>query len=155
MKGICILLVFSLFLENNVFCQNKDLPIDSSRNITINKDPRIDLLGMQMAKYNESLAEKMRSTKGYRLMVMNSSNRSEVMKVRQQLLQMFPEQSVYIVFQSPYMKLKFGNFLEKSEAEDYRKIISAAQLVNGNIYIVPEMIEIRADKLNQAQAVEP
>ncbi|MBS1927151.1 MAG: hypothetical protein IT254_08005 [Chitinophagaceae bacterium] len=155
MKGIYILLLFSFFLEDNVFCQNKDLPIDSSRNITVIKDPRIDLLGKEMAKYNESLAEKMRSTKGYRLMVMNSSNRSEVMKVRQQLLQMFPEQSVYIVFQSPYMKLKFGNFLEKGEAEDYRKIISAAQLVNGNIYIVPEMIEIRADKLNQAQAGDP
>lgn len=123
---------------------------DSTRNITVNKDPRIDLLGSKMAEYNESLADKLRSTKGFRLMVMNSSNRNEVMKVRQQLIQMFPEQTVYIQFKSPYMKLKFGNFLEKSEAEDYRKIIVAAQLVTGNIYIVPEMIEIRADKLNQA-----
>lgn len=150
MKRILVFLFSFFFIQEAVVSQTQSWVSDSSRNISVTKDPRIDLLGKEMAKYNEGLAEKMRSTKGYRLMVMNSSKRNEVMKVRQQLLQMFPEQSVYIVFQSPYMKLKFGNFLDKKEAEDYRKIIATAQLVNGNIYIIPEMIEIRADKLNQA-----
>lgn len=133
------------------YCQERMIEVnDTARNIKLIKDVRVDLLGKKMAEYNESLADKMRSTKGYRLTVMNSSDRNAVMKVRQQLLQMFPDQSVYIVFQSPYMKLKFGNFLEKSEAEDYRKLIAASQLVPGNIYIIPEMIEIKADRLNQA-----
>lgn len=123
---------------------------DTIRNIVVDKDSRLDILGKKMAEYNESLAGKMRTTKGYRLAVMNSSNRNAVMRVRQQLIQMFPDQSVYIVFKSPYLKLKFGNFLQKSEAEDYRKLIVASQIVSGNIYVVPETIEIRADKLLQA-----
>lgn len=150
MKGICFIWIGMLLFNSTSFCQSGITSTDSIRNISVDKDSRIDLLGKKMAEYNEGLADKMRSTKGFRLMVMNSSDRNAVMKVRQQLLQMFPEQSVYIQFQSPYIKLKFGNFLEKNEADDYRKIIVAAQLVSGNIYIVPEMIEMRADKLNQA-----
>ncbi len=151
MKGFYLLIIFLSAVSFTAFSQGKMIEVeDSSRNVKIVKDVRVDLLGRKMAEYNESLADKMRTVKGYRLTVMNSSDRTAVMKVRQQLLQMFPEQSVYIMFQSPYMKLKFGNFLEKSEADDYRKLIAASQLVSGNIYIVPEMIEIKADKLNQS-----
>jgi hypothetical protein len=150
MKGIFLMIVL-IATGSAAYCQERMIEVnDTARNIKLIKDVRVDLLGKKMAEYNESLADKMRSTKGYRLTVMNSSDRNAVMKVRQQLLQMFPDQSVYIVFQSPYMKLKFGNFLEKSEAEDYRKLIAASQLVPGNIYIIPEMIEIKADRLNQA-----
>lgn len=151
MKGILIALFFLTVTVSGAMSQDRMVAVeDSARNIKVVKDARVDLLGKKMAEYNESLADKMRTVKGYRLTVMNSSDRNAVMKVRQQLLQMFPEQSVYIMFQSPYMKLKFGNFLEKSEADDYRKLIAASQLVPGNIYIVPEMIEIKADKLNQS-----
>lgn len=151
MKGFLIALFFLTVTVSGAMSQDRMVAVeDSARNIKVVKDARVDLLGKKMAEYNESLADKMRTVKGYRLTVMNSSDRNAVMKVRQQLLQMFPEQSVYIMFQSPYMKLKFGNFLEKSEADDYRKLIAASQLVQGNIYIVPEMIEIKADKLNQS-----
>lgn len=151
MKGFLIALFFLTVTVSGAMSQDRMVAVeDSARNIKVVKDARVDLLGKKMAEYNESLADKMRTVKGYRLTVMNSSDRNAVMKVRQQLLQMFPEQSVYIMFQSPYMKLKFGNFLERSEADDYRKLIAASQLVQGNIYIVPEMIEIKADKLNQS-----
>lgn len=117
--------------------------------VTVSKDPRIETLGKKMAEYNESLSSKLRSTRGYRLMLLSTNDRSQALQIRTQLLQLFPDQQVYMVFQSPYIKLKMGNFLEKGEADDIRKQVLAAKIITGNIYIVPETVEVKGDKLNQ------
>ena len=56
-----------------------------------------------------------------------------------------------MIFQSPFIKLKFGNFLVKKEADDYRKQINALKIVPGNIYIVPETVEVKAEKITAQQ----
>lgn len=117
--------------------------------VTVSKDPRIETLGKKMAEYNESLSSKLRSTRGYRLMLLSTNDRSQALQIRTQLLQLFPDQQVYMVFQSPYIKLKMGNFLEKAEADDIRKQVVAAKIITGNIYIVPETVEVKGDKINQ------
>jgi len=68
------------------------------------------------------------------------------MKVRAKLLQNFPEQKVYMSFQPPYIKVKFGDFLEKDDADNYKTEIANAKIVSGNIYIVPDLIEVKPDK---------
>jgi len=148
MKKILLIVLFNVSVAA-VWAQNSETDSLEIGKVTINKDPRIEILGKKMAEYNESLASKLHSTKGYRLMVLSTNDRSQALQVRTQLLQMFPEQSIYMVFQSPYIKLKFGNFLEKSEADDFRKQITAARIVTSNIYILPEMVEVKGDKLNQ------
>ena len=122
--------------------------------VTVTKDERIDLLGKKMLEYNESLANKIHLVKGYRQMLLSTTDRSQALQVRSQLIQLFPEQSVYMTFQSPYIKLKFGNFLEKEEAEDMRKDIMAARIVPGNIYLVPEMVESKPDKTKIVAGME-
>ncbi len=116
--------------------------------VTVSKDPRIEILGKKMAEYNESLANKIHTTRGYRLMILRTNNRSYALQVRAQLLQLYPDEAIYMIFQSPFIKMKFGNFLDKKEAEDFRKMISQAKIVEGNIYIVPELVEVKADRLN-------
>lgn len=113
------------------------------------KDSRIDLLGRKMAEYNESLSLRpggIRMVRGYRLMVLSTSDRNQAMAVRSRLLQQYPDQKVYMTFQSPYIKLKFGNFADKNEAERYRKQVSSSGIVDNNIYLVTEMVEIKVDK---------
>lgn len=114
--------------------------------VTISKDHRIDILGKKMAEYNESLANKVHLARGYRLMLLSTTDRTLAMQVRSQLLQQFPEHAVYMTFQSPYIKLKFGNFLEKTDADKMRKQISSAKIVTGNIYLLPDMVEVKPDK---------
>ena len=148
MKNFLLILLLSV----SVFSLHaQDTKTDSSANgtVTVNKDPRIELLGKKMAEYNESLSTKLRSTKGYRLMLLSTNDRSKALQVRTQLLQLFPDQPVYMIFQSPYIKLKMGNFLDKNEADDYRKQIVASKIISGNIYILPETVEVKGDKLNQ------
>ena len=115
--------------------------------VTVYKDSRLNELTKKEAEYNEAYALlAARSSKGYRLMVLSTNDRPLAMKVRTQLLQHFPEQKVYMSFQPPYIKLKFGNFIEKDEAEDYKKDILRRKLVTTNIYTVPERIEIKPEK---------
>lgn len=113
------------------------------------KDPRIDMLGKKMAEFNAALTNKagVKLGRGYRLMVLSTTDRTHALAVRSKLLQRYPNQKVYLTFQSPYIKLKFGNFVEKAEAEKFRTIMAASNYVENNIYVVNEMIEIKVEKV--------
>ena len=114
--------------------------------VTVFKDPRIDMLGKKMAAYNDDLSQKVHSGKGYRLMVISTSDRELAMKVRSQLYQLFPDQKQYMSYQVPNIKIKFGNFVEKADAEKSRKQLIDLKIVTNNIYVLPETIEIKPDK---------
>jgi hypothetical protein len=134
-----------------VFCLAAYLPLQAQTDslpqnrVTIVKDSRLDELAKKEQAFNEKAALP-RTAKGYRLMVLNSSDRNYAMKIRTQLLQRYPEQKVYMSFQPPNIKLKFGNFTDKEDAENYRKEILRNKLVTNNVYVVPETIEIKPEK---------
>ena len=115
------------------------------------KDERIELLGKKMAEYNGSLstvtyANGLTSAKGYRLMLISTNDREYAMKIRAQLYQMFPDQKQYMSYKMPNIKIKFGNFLDKADAEKFRKKIMDTKLVTNNIYILPETVEVKQAK---------
>jgi hypothetical protein len=116
--------------------------VASEKNI-MHKDARIDVLGQKMALYNESLALKVQVVNGYRLMLLNTSDRAFAMKLRSTLLQQYPEHKLYMSFLVPNIKLKMGNFIDKAEAESVRKELQALNIVTGNIYLVNEKIELK------------
>ncbi len=119
--------------------------------VNVQKDRRIDILGDKMYEYNVALSKKARMGKGYRLMLLSTSDRDLAMNIRTRLLQQFPEHKVYMAFQSPFIKLKMGNFEEKAEAEKLRKFLISQKVVPGNIYILPETIEIKAQEENEEE----
>ena len=111
--------------------------------VTINKDPRLDLLTkaqVDLAKLSSRFA------KGYRLFVLKTDDRDYAMKVRSYLLQNFPEEKVIMSYQSPFIKMKFGDFVEKEDAEKCKNLIIRGGVVTGGIYIVPDTIELKPDK---------
>ena len=120
--------------------------------VTVNKDPRLDILAKQEADINKAtVGLGTKAAKGYRLLVVNSNDNNLVKKVRATLLQRFPEQKVYMSFQAPFIKLKFGNFVDKDEAEKYRKMLVNAKVVTTNIYLVPEIVEVKVDKNKETE----
>jgi hypothetical protein len=143
MKKLIFLIFYSL--SNYLFAQNADtvLPVP---HVVIYKDDRLDILGEKQAEIN-LLASKMagRSGMGYRLQILSTNDRDLAMRTKTQLLQMFPEQKTYMLFQLPYIKLRFGNFKTKEEGEPYRKQISR-MLDGASIYYIPERIEIKPEK---------
>lgn len=120
--------------------------VQKVNNVTVVKDPRVDMLARKMSEYNELMnLRKARMGKGYRLMVLTTSDRAQAMSVRTSLIQQFPDHKVYMIFQSPFIKLKFGNFVEKKDAEDMRKQLVKSGITTGNIYLLPETIEIKPE----------
>ncbi len=119
--------------------------------VTVYKDSRLDALVKKEGESNEIYALSPKSAKGYRLMLLNTSDRPLAMNLRAKLLQRYPEQKVYMSFQPPYIKIKFGNFSEPDEAEKYRKEIIKTKLV-ANIYLLPEIIEVKPDKDKDKEA---
>lgn len=143
---ILFLFFLSLLSTTTLFSQKVKMDTLAIENVKLIKDSRVDLLAKKMTEYNEGLANRVKSVRGYRLMLLNSTDRALAMQVRSALLQQYPDEKVYMIFMSPYIKLKFGNFTDKNEAEKVRKQILASKIVAGNVYLLPEMIEVKYDK---------
>ena len=134
------------FLTTNAFGQNDDTVLQESH-VIVHQDERLDILGEKEAQINW-LNYKMatRTAMGYRLQVLSTNDRELAMKTKTDLLQTFPEQKVYMLFRQPYIKLRFGNFKTKEEAERYRKQISR-MLDGALIFLVSERIEVKPEEL--------
>ncbi|MCZ0211720.1 SPOR domain-containing protein, partial [Streptomyces sp. UMAF16] len=87
--------------------------------IIVHKDVRIDTLVTKQAAMNKRMLLKSSGglVKGYRIQVITTSSRDEAFKIKSELLAKFPDQKSYILFQSPYFKVKIGNFLKREDAE--------------------------------------
>ena len=115
--------------------------------VIVNKDARLDILAKQEADINKAtVGLGTKAAKGYRLLVLSSNDREYAMKVRTTLLQRFPGEKVYMTFQAPFFKLKVGNFIEKDDAEKFRKTLVSSKIVTTNVYLVPEIVEVKVDK---------
>ncbi|MEO5501917.1 MAG: SPOR domain-containing protein [Ginsengibacter sp.] len=110
--------------------------------VVVFKDYRLNILAKKEADINTAiLKNQARTARGYRLMVLNTSDKDYAFKIRTQLLQRYPEQKLYMWFANPYIRIKFGNFRSKDEADVYKKQIS--QMLDGaTIYYLQERIEV-------------
>lgn len=114
-------------------------------------DHRLDQLGIKMREYNESLSQKIQLVDGFRLQILSTTDRNQVMKVRSELIRLYPDQKLYTIFQTPYLKLKVGNFINKQDAEKFKQTLIESKLISGSIYLVPEKVELKPDKKNQEE----
>jgi len=139
-------LIFLIVLCSGIYAQTITADTVKTPNVTVNKDPRLDILAKAEAEIN-NMAN--RFTKGYRLFVLKTNNRDYAMKVRTYLLQNFPEEKVIMSYQAPFIKMKFGNFIEKKDAEKYRDMIVKDGVVTGGVYLVPETVEVDPSKIKE------
>lgn len=145
MKHSFILLF--LFFSLHSFAQVEDTSVTSvTSKVVIYQDYRLNILAKKESDINTAILKaEARIGKGFRLMVLNTNDREYAMKIRGKLLQKYPEQKTYMWFANPYIKIKFGNFKTKEEADLYKKQIS--NMLNGaTIYYLPETIEVKPDK---------
>src|SRR5258706_14951862 len=128
-----------------IIAQNND-SLSVLETVFIHKDPRLDILAKKEAELN-ALAAKIaaRSAIGYRLQVLSTNDRELAMKTKSELLQKFPEQKVYMLYQLPYIMLRFGNFKSQEEAESYKNQISR-MLGGASVYLISERIEVKPEK---------
>jgi hypothetical protein len=144
-----LLLFCSLFLSLNLFAQNVQNSADTN-NVVIHKDPRIDLLISKQAQINEETTrESRRTAKGYRLMIISTSNRDEAIAAKTTVYTHFPELKAYLWHQSPYYKVKAGDFKERKEAEEYQKRLNV--YFSKGVYIMNDVVELKPEKNREEQ----
>jgi len=113
--------------------------------IVIHKDPRVELLLKKQGEVNAAIKKaNARTAKGYRLLVINTNKRDDAIAAKTKVYTNFPELKAYLVYQSPYFKLKVGNFKTREEAEQYQK--SLGYYFPKGVFIMSDTIEITPEK---------
>ena len=75
---------------------------DSTSFIVIHKDPRVDLFIKKQAQMNEvTTREARRNVSGYRLQVINTSDRNAAIAAKTKVYQLYPELKAYLLYQAP------------------------------------------------------
>jgi len=80
---------------------------------------------------------------GYQLQVLNTIDRNAAIKAKSLLLSKYPQQKTFLMYQSPYYKIRFGNFLTQSEAVSYQKKIKSHFT---NVFVIPAKFEIKVEE---------
>ncbi|HET6768075.1 MAG TPA: SPOR domain-containing protein, partial [Chitinophagaceae bacterium] len=140
-----IFLIAAVFFSLSAFSQD-------TSSIIIHKDPRIDLLVKKQIQINEETSRDARRVgRGYRLLVVNTNKRDEAVAAKSKVYTFFPELKSYLIYQSPYFKLKVGNFKDRKEAEEYRERLQ--KYFPKGVFIMNDTIEIRLDKDKETEVV--
>jgi len=140
-----------IFLIAAVFFPFTSFSQDTS-SVIIHKDPRIDLLVKKQIQINEETSREARRVgRGYRLLVINTNKRDEAVAAKTKVYTFFPELKSYLIYQSPYFKLKVGNFKDKKEAEDYRERLQ--KYFPRGVFIMNDTIELKLDKDKESEVV--
>jgi hypothetical protein len=113
--------------------------------VIVHKDPRLAVLEEKQSNINTaSKKASARTMRGYRLLVINTNKRDEAIAAKTKVYQHYPELNAYLSYQTPYFKLKAGNFQTRSEAEAYRK--KMASMFPKGVFIINDIIEVKGEK---------
>jgi len=127
-----------------VFMSLLSLAQTDSNNVVVHKDHRIDLLVKKQIEINEvTTRNSRRSAHGYRIQVISTNNRTKALEAKTRIYQRFPELKTYLMYQSPFFKLKVGNFLAREDAEEYLQDILV--LFPSGVYVVRDTVEVKPE----------
>lgn len=122
--------------------------VTDSNTVVINKDPRLDLLIKKQATINEVTSRDSRRTdKGFRLMIISTNNRDEALAAKTKVYTFFPELKAYMWYQSPYFRVKAGNFKDRKDAEAYQRRLNT--YFPRGVFIMKDVIEVKQAKGNE------
>jgi SPOR domain len=141
-----ILTIAITFIAAISFAQDSTVKksVDSS-SVIIHKDPRIDLLVKKQANINETTSRDSRRTdKGFRLMIISTNNRDEALAAKTKVYTFFPDLKAYMWYQSPYFRVKAGNFKERKDAEAYQRRLNT--YFPKGVFIMKDIIEVKMGK---------
>lgn len=105
--------------------------------LNISQDPRLDELLNRHINYNK----KKGGMNGYRIQIFFGSGRSardDANETKAKFISYFPDVKAHILYQSPFYKVRVGDFRTKNET---LKFFRRVQRRFPNAYIIPDIIE--------------
>ncbi len=109
--------------------------------IIVRKDVRLDVLSEKQAEINKrtSMMTSSGLYRGFRIQVISTTNRDLANKVKSDVLSRFTDEKAYLTYNSPYFKVRIGNFITKDEAEKFRQQLT--KLYPQGVYVVEDAVE--------------
>lgn len=144
MKKLLGLFLFFGWLTTNAQTTPANASPIEAATVVVHKDPRIDALIKKKAAINKATKSSARTMRGYRLLVINTNSRDEAIAAKTKVYTYFPELKAYLQYQSPYFKLRAGNFKTRDEATKYQKQLTP--LFPKGVFIVNDIIELKPEK---------
>ena len=128
------LVLLFIFLSSTFFAKAGD-------SIVVKKDPRLEILTQKQIQVNKrtSLMTSSGMYKGFRVQIISTNKRDEAFNLKAEMMNKFPDQNVHILFQSPYFKVRVGDFFKKEDAEKFRKQLN--KLFPQGVYVVEDLID--------------
>jgi SPOR domain len=128
-----------------IFCIAPCFVMAQKEGLEIVKDQRLDLLLKKQVELNrKTYIENNRTAQGFRILVLNTSDRTKAMDVKSTLMRDFPEHKTYLIYQSPHFKIQIGNFRTRNDAETLRKQLT--RIYPTGIIVIPSTIEVKSEE---------
>jgi glutamine cyclotransferase len=115
--------------------------VAAADSIIVKKDSRLDILSVKQLQSNQrsALMTSNGLYKGYRIQVISTNKRDEATFTQADLQLKYPDEKIYLSFQSPSYKVRIGNFLKKEEAEKFKTELN--KIFPNGVYIVEDAVE--------------
>ncbi|MFM7645474.1 MAG: SPOR domain-containing protein [Sphingomonadales bacterium] len=143
-RTLCLLLIVIVSIPTQTLLAQDSLfvtPLIEGR-VIIQKDPRIDLLIKKQIQVNEETSRQARrQEKGFRLLVISTTLREEALAAKTKVYTNFPVLKAYLFHQSPYYRVKVGNFKDRKEAELYQRRLEL--MFPRGVFIINDIIEVK------------
>jgi hypothetical protein len=113
--------------------------------VNFHQDKRIEALLVNKKNLNQA------TINGFRVQVFSSNvqrtAKNKAFNIEKQIQEIFPDQSIYVNYISPFWKVRVGDFKTKNEAQVFKnQLIESFPDLRSEIYIVPEKILINSLK---------
>jgi hypothetical protein len=81
--------------------------------------------------------------------VISTNNRDEAIAAKTKVYTYFPELKAYLWHQSPYYKVKAGNFKDRKEAEAYQQKLNI--YFPRGVSIMNDIVELKLDRVAEEE----
>lgn len=140
---LLVVVTLSIFSVNSYAQLNNSYP--DTQAVIVHKDPRIDILIKKQQAINTAFKKAGgRTMRGYRLLVVNTNSRDQAIAAKTKIYTYFPELKVYLVYQTPFFKIKAGNFQTRDEAKRYQELMN--NVFPKGVFIINDTIEVAPQK---------
>jgi hypothetical protein len=96
-------------------------------------DPQILTIG----EHVQLLPDEEVTFPGFRVQIYNGNDRNLAQKIRTEVLQLYRDEPVYLLYEAPYFKVRVGDFRDRIEAQ---KMLHAMKQSYKGVLLVPDKI---------------
>ena len=86
-------------------------------------------------------------------MIISTNSRDEAIAAKTKIYTFFPELKAYLWHQSPYYKVKAGNFKDRKDAEAYQKRMNT--YFPKGVFIMKDIIEVKPSDRGLDEEIVP